>query len=296
MEQGFFCIVFADVCGSSRLYATLGDDKAQECVQYCLEPAIALIREGGGTVIKTIGDEVMCRFDDADPAVDTALRIQEMLDRLPPMHGAVLRMRIGLHAGPAILKDNDVFGDAVNIAARMAGIARAEQIITTADTVARLSPALQSRTRLFDQAGIKGQAGAVSICEVLWSQANVTSMMAAATLPSLVAPATAQLKLSSGDRDWALSGADGRSLSLGRAEGNDVIIAGAFTSRQHAKIEFRRGKFVLCDMSTNGTYVQTEDGQSVYLRREELPLWGSGLISLGEAIRADDPCLLHFHA
>jgi adenylate cyclase len=56
----------------------------------------------------------------------------------------------------------------------------------------------------------------------------------------------------------------------------------SLVSRVHARIEWRRGKFVLIDQSTNGTFVKPQGGQEVYLRREEMPLVGRGCISLGE--------------
>ena len=73
-------------------------------------------------------------------------------------------------------------------------------------------------------------------------------------------------------------------FSLGRGEANDLLINSSFASRVHAVIEYQRGKFVLKDQSTNGTYVRDESGHEIYLRREELPLTGRGIISLGTAI------------
>ena len=60
-------------------------------------------------------------------------------------------------------------------------------------------------------------------------------------------------------------------------------IDGDAVSREHARIECRRGKFVLTDMSTNGTYVLTSEGPS-YLRREDIVLIGEGKIALGREI------------
>jgi predicted component of type VI protein secretion system len=66
------------------------------------------------------------------------------------------------------------------------------------------------------------------------------------------------------------------------------------TSRQHARIEFRRGKFVLVDQSTNGTWVRGDDGKDHYLRREELALWGEGMISLGDRIHPEHPATIRY--
>ena len=69
-------------------------------------------------------------------------------------------------------------------------------------------------------------------------------------------------------------------LVLGRGKKADMIINDSMASREHARIECRRGKFILTDMSTNGTYVQTPEGPA-YLRREDVVLSGRGKIAFG---------------
>ena len=119
-------IVFADISGSTRLYETLGDAVARELVSQCLDLMTQQITKHGGTVIKTIGDEIMCTFATGDEAVESAMAMQEVvtedLPRINPNMPSSMTIRIGLHFGPAILEQGDVFGDAVNTAARMAGL------------------------------------------------------------------------------------------------------------------------------------------------------------------------------
>jgi pSer/pThr/pTyr-binding forkhead associated (FHA) protein len=67
---------------------------------------------------------------------------------------------------------------------------------------------------------------------------------------------------------------------LGRGQKADMVVNDSMASREHARIECRRGKFILTDMSTNGTYVETTEGPS-YLRREDIVLTGQGKIALG---------------
>ena len=69
-------------------------------------------------------------------------------------------------------------------------------------------------------------------------------------------------------------------MTLGRGKKVDFIVDDAMASREHARIACRRDKFVLTDQSTNGTYVETEEGVA-YLRREEMTLTGKGKISFG---------------
>lgn len=289
-----FAVMFADVSGSTRLYETLGDKDAKALIGDVVERMSEVTRRHGGTVIKTIGDEIMCRFPLADAGIRAACAIQEMMDATAPVRpGIKVAVRIGLHWGPALLEGGDVFGDAVNIAARMAGIAKGRQIITTEDTVHNLAPALAEKARLFDRAQVKGKQAELAIYDVLWEEKEDVTTMVSVRPVAAPSPAAAPLVVRCG-HDQKHVGSDGHAFVLGRADTCNLVVPGTLASRQHARIEFRRGKYVLVDQSTNGTWVRTGDGKDVYLRREELPLWGEGLISLGEEPRPDDPAVIHF--
>jgi class 3 adenylate cyclase len=276
-------IVFADISGSTRLYEDLGDAVARELVAQCLALMTEQIERFSGTVIKTIGDEIMCTFASAEHAVEAAMGMQEgVTEDLPlrnPNTPASLTIRVGLHHGPAILEGGDVFGDAVNVAARMAGLAKGGQIITTHETAELLPPALRSSTRHLDRISVKGKADEIDIFEVIWQAEDVTRM-ATGLLKGGAKVATLTLNYNGEER--ALD-QDMNPLVLGRGKKADMVINDTMASREHARIECRRGKFILTDMSTNGTYVQTSEGPS-YLRREDLVLTGEGRIALGREL------------
>ena len=71
------------------------------------------------------------------------------------------------------------------------------------------------------------------------------------------------------------------SITIGRAEENDVVVNGHLSSRRHARIVIGGSKFVLIDQSTNGTFVQTNAGEELFIRQDILQLNGQGLIGLG---------------
>lgn len=290
--QQYFAILFADVAGSTRLYEKIGDRAAREAISGVLARMTAIAERHAGVLVKTIGDEILCRFPAAERAVSAAIAMQEALagDRSSPVR---LDMRMGLHWGPVILEQGDVFGDAVNVAARMSAVARAGQIITTRDTVLALPPELAERTRLFDTATVKGKQDSMVMYEVLWEEDGSATMFIAAA-PAAMASAPAVLRLRYQGREIVLAAGEG--LSIGRGDSAELVVASPLASRLHARIECRRGKFVFIDQSTNGSHVRREDGSCVYLRREELPLVGQGDISLGEAFGDDDSHLLHFEA
>ena len=289
--QQFHAILFADVAGSTRLYEKLGDRAAREAISSLLGSMTEVANRHGGVLVKTIGDEILCRFPTAERGVRAAITMQEELtaDTTRPVR---LQMRMGLQWGPVILEHGDVFGDAVNVAARMSAIARAGQIITTRETIAALPEALAGKARLIDTTQVKGKQDSLVIYEVIWEEENVTRFVAS-TDPGLTVggtPATLCIRYQDQEQILAL----GASLAIGRAEACELVVESPLASRHHARIESRRGKFVFVDQSTNGSYVRSEDGKISYLRREELPLWGSGSISLGEEPKDDDLHLLRF--
>ena len=84
------------------------------------------------------------------------------------------------------------------------------------------------------------------------------------------------------------------SITIGRAEDNDVVVKGNLISRLHARIEISRNKFVLIDQSTNGTFVQSADGEESFVRRDSLQIKGEGMIGLGRLPEQDSPQTIRF--
>jgi len=276
-------ILFADISGSTRLYEMLGDTVARGLIAECLGLMSEHVSQHGGRVIKTIGDEIMCTFPSADQAVEAAMGMQDGVDedlpRRNPNTPTTLTIRVGLHYGPAIEEGGDVFGDAVNVAARMAGLAKGSQIITTQETADELAPALRDSARHLDRISVKGKAEDIDIFEVIWQAEDVTRM-ATGLLSQNKTTATLKLVYHAVRVELAQ---DMGILVLGRGKKADLVVNDSMASREHARIECRRGKFIITDMSTNGTYVLTEDGPN-YLRREDLVLTGKGKIALGREL------------
>ena len=81
-------------------------------------------------------------------------------------------MRIGLHHGPVVERDGDVFGDTVNLAARLTEMAARGQIITSLETVERLEPIQKMDCRSLYAIPVKGKEKEVDICEILWTDTD----------------------------------------------------------------------------------------------------------------------------
>ncbi len=282
-------ILFADISGSTSLYETLGDMAARQRIAWCFSFLTKMTHQNEGTVVKTIGDAVLSTFPSANAAVQAARAMQEILAEEAPFNQPPLAIRVGLHFGPALVEAEDIYGDAVNVAARIVSLAKADQILATRQTVELLTPELRAKTRYIDRAPVKGKQEEIDLYEVIWQETDLTPLE---TLHVVSLVPGALLRLHYRDRTVELNQSR-LVVTLGRGQQNDLVVQGKLISRFHARIEYRRGKFVLLDQSTNGTFVITQEGERVYLHREELLLRGTGVISLGRA-EADSPDVIHF--
>ena len=273
-------VLFADIAGSTKLYDTLGDTQAKKMVDECIGLMRGIVARHQGRVVKTIGDEVMCVLPDADHGCLAATDMQLAIMGLPAVSNVKRAIRVGLHAGPLIEENGDVFGDTVNVAARMAGIAKAMQIITTRQTVEMLAPLLRKASRPIAALSVKGKGDDVEVCEIIWQSDDELTTMGnslASVLPLAV------LRVKYGAVEIVLDKANA-SLVLGRDEGCNIAVADRMASRQHARIERRRDKFYVVDQSTNGTYVAFTGEPEIALRREEVMLRGEGRVAFGRSV------------
>jgi adenylate cyclase len=283
-------LLFADVSGSTTLYEKLGDRAALDAV----ESVVALLRRSvevhHGHVVKTIGDEVMACFTDADRAMQAASDMQTRVASLPAFGETRLGIRVGFHHGAVIEENGDYFGDAVNTAARMAGLAKSGQIITTAATVAALSPLLAQSTRELASLSVRGKQAEVSVCEVLWESAEEVTMMASRAAPVAI---EAVLRVAHGGETFEMGDAL-TSLQMGRDAAHPIVIADRMASRLHGKIERRGDKYYYVDLSTNGTFVTIEADDEMLLRRDQVTLRGRGKLCFGHTASDADAELVTF--
>jgi class 3 adenylate cyclase len=286
-------ILFADVAGSTESFDALGDEKAKEWILNIQRLMTNVVKNSSGEVLDYIGDEVMCRFPDANTAVDAACNIQLAMQEMPLTDGIAASARIGINWGSIIADGDRLFGDTINIASRLTEIAEAGQIIISDTVVSLLSAEAKNKVRQFDRVNVKGKRDTLSIYDVLWEQEGVTAIVSTTKTPT--AQARGNTLVLDHQNKQVEVGQKTTGFRIGRDEKSSLVVASSFASRTHARIEFRRGKFVLADQSTNGTYIKTNDGKVVYIRREELPLWGSGEIGLGEAISDGNRNIIRFY-
>ncbi|MBC7657033.1 MAG: adenylate/guanylate cyclase domain-containing protein [Frankiaceae bacterium] len=289
-------ILFADVSGSTRLFETKGDVEARRLIAAVLD-ALSIVCVGhGGRVIKTIGDEIMCTLPTAMSGLLAACDMQRKMSRDINFVRDNLAVRIGFHHGNALEENGDVFGDAVNVAGRMASLAKREQIVCTAATVNGLGGTRLPETRSLGRARVSGKLLPIEIVDVVWQEdTSGMTMVQSAIRMGDAAPAGATLTLRHRGKLIELT-ENSEPFMMGREVSNNLVVEADWVSRTHAQIEYKRGHFMITDRSTNATYVCIGQDPELRLHRDEVHLRKAGSISMGQAAAANTHDLIHFNA
>jgi class 3 adenylate cyclase len=280
-ESRTMAVLFADVTDSTGLYQKLGDAPARNVIHACLTAVAGVLARYDGRLVKTIGDAVMCVFPGPDAAVLAASEMQALVSSTKPGNYPVA-IHVGLHYGPVLVEENDVFGDTVNSAAYLAAVAMAEQILTTEAVERALSPTLKACVRPIFHTLLKGSERESAIYQVLWrtDTADLTdvNLHSSKTIPG----DTGSLLVALDEERVRVDGWR-PAICIGRAKDCDLVVTDPFASRRHLSIKLVRTHFYLFDHSTNGTFVSLENGEEVHVLRRELLLDGSGRICVGRS-------------
>ena len=273
-------ILFADISGSTTLYETLGNTVARQMVVHCLGMMTATLAAHRGTLIKTIGDEIMCTFPSAEAALLAACDMQNVVENGKPGGDTPIYVRIGFNFGEALREANDVHGDVVNVAARITEVARARQILATHAAVDALPPDLRHKARHIRRASIKGRKAQLDLFQIAWRADNGDQVRVGNPAHRKPEGLEWQLVLRYFEQQVTLSDRN-MTASLGRGEACSIVIGDDFASDRHAIVEYQLGKFFISDRSSTGTYVQVNGGDTVHIVGEDAMLHGSGAILLG---------------
>jgi adenylate cyclase len=282
--------LFADISGSSQLYDSLGDVRASEIVEQCVEIMTDATVRHGGSLLRTIGDEVMTTFPNVEAAANAACTMQEKISDKKFDAGRPIAIRVGFHFGSLLLKDGDLYGDAVNLAKHVTNQAKPGQILTTDASLSQLPETARAFYRQIDLAQVKGKREEVAIYELVWQAEFATEMSVSW---EALHGENSRLALSAGNRRFEL-GEHKTSVSIGRSEENDLILPFPTVSRLHARVGYNKGRFHLTDVSINGTYFLSDDGNGGYLHRDTRELTGSGTLGLGEVISPESHVTVRF--
>ncbi len=262
-------VAFVDVVDSVGLYRRVGDEEAQSRIEEALAFASACAVEGGGRCIKRNGDELLLIFPSADATCHALKAIQ--ID-------TALELRIGAHSGALIRKRGDVFGDTVNIAARLTAIARAREIVISEAVHEALGHSIRKACRRFEQVRLRGTARSMAIYHLCWEPGTATHFNSSVRRTTDASRRRLMLQTKTGPVALGRE----QELTIGRDPQCDVVIDDPRVSRFHATLEWHRGIVVLRDHSTNGSFVRpTDETRPHFVRRERLPIRGAGELNFG---------------
>jgi len=312
-------VLFADLRGSTSMYETLGNADATAVVTRSVALLARIVATQGGQVVKTLGDGLMATFETPAQAVAAADDMHDSMARismadeaqaeaanderaegedaedsgigdsgsdagnptLPPRPPVPLKLQVGLAHGEVVEMSGDVFGDAVNVAARLLDHAGDNETLATSSVVEQLGEWERSRFRSLDRMQLRGRVEPVHVYlqEAVRRFGDTAATAYGDMLMPVAEPEGIRLVWLDLNRIYA-----GTSLPviLGRSPQATYIIDDTRVSRSHARIDWHGGTFQLVDLSYNGTYVRFDnDHEIISLRRGACTLHGSGVIGLG---------------
>ena len=272
-------VLFAHVLGGADLIAKGGDAPAVGSLKACIDHLRKSAEDCGARVIDSGSERLMVLLATPDAAADAAAAMHTAMDTFPQYTDVKLALGIGFHHGPVIQKDDQVYGDTVNLAAKLVEQAANGQIITTRETASHLSPIYRAWMRKLYSIDIKGRSGQVALCELVWRADDNATLFAKRRVETR--PANILLTLRYRGQQHVRR-RDRDSITIGRDEGSGIQIHDEEASRLHCTIERRHDKFVLTDHSTNGTYVKGAGADDVLVQREEFVLTGTGTLTCGQ--------------
>ena len=284
-----FTILFADIADSTSLYEKLGDSQAEELVSTVLESLSAIVKKQKGQVIKTIGDEIMCQFPLSSQAIEAANQMHEYTEQ-ESFSGLnqKISIRIAAHVGTVIYNDGDIYGDTVNVSARIAALARPGKTVISEQTYVTLPGYLQQFCRNKTAAYLKGKDQPINVYDVVWEQTDQLTCIVQIPKQN---PSQNELILKYNDQHLKFTESV---LKIGRGQECDLVVEAPQASRFHCEIRLNgNNKFSLIDSSTNGTYI-LQNNVELLFHNETVPLHHSGLLSLGQGSKSNKEHLIHF--
>ena len=273
-------VMSVDIVGSTSLYESVGDAKAQELVGDSLVVIKDICAEHGAVVVGEAGDEVVCVVSDATEAASAASEIHAALfEQYGKEEKTPVRVRIGLHFGPAPASADALMSETTKIAKWAQGNAKPEQTLATRAVIDQLPRIFRAVSRYVDDETWNFVSlEHVELHEVVWDVESITAFNGEAPRPD--SQDYKSVEFTYGDACVVVD-VGHPVISIGRGAQNDLVVPNDLVSRQHLRAQFSRGRCTITDNSTNGTVIIVEGGDRYEIKRESFRLMGSGIVVPG---------------
>lgn len=273
------CVLISDITGSTQLYENESNAAALAQVSKVLARMRGIVEENGGKCVKSQGDDVLSYFEHPEPAFQAA---RAMIHEPWP---AGLSVHVGTYFGEILYHENDIYGSAVNTAARLSSLAKPGEILVGDQGYDDLDPDTQAQLLMIGELQLRGKAGPTRVfsCSVA-DLSEQTIIFSRGDKDRSGGLDFAEIRL--GDQSWQI--AEGENLTLGRSKDCDIVLKQAWVSRKHAVLSIRRWQLEFTDHSSTGSIIRMADGRDVPLHRRATLLNGAGSIFLGPATHQDD--------
>jgi|GEM_PF-1329055 len=315
-------VMFVDIARSTLLYEQLGEVAAFTKISSCLAHLGDIVRRNNGVIVKHIGDEVLCYFSNLVEGFQAGVIAQLEMSTSETLSG--LPVRIGCHYGPILHKDDDIFGDTVNVSAHLASLAQAKQILTSDTCLKHYEAEL---AQLIAEKGVdpnqiassdeaedldfskpiphrfltrfrpKGKQYQIDVHSVIWEgilEERISDWTFVQSLKAHKAyQSTRQIVLKAQSNAYVLDTAHPR-VTVGRGPEADIRLDDGNVSRHHGTFLLEGTQCTFTDQSSNGSYLSGEEGVEQFIHRKSIVLGESGQISCGQTSEFNDVGVIEF--
>lgn len=267
-------VLIADITGSTALYERLDQQDALNRVSLILARMRTIIEETRGYCVKSQGDDTLSVFRRPGEGFEAARQmLQDEWD-------SGLSLHAGLSFGEVLRHGNDVYGNAVNTAARLAALAKPGELLVDGAGFDLLAADGQDACVSLGGITLKGKMSATRVFSYTSNlQLNQTQTVFLGKSGPKPGRRTESVEVTAGQAGWTLL--EGQSLSVGRSEDCDIVFRHGWVSRQHGKLELRGQQLEFTDHSSAGSIVLTDQGQEFEVHRRTTLLSGEGHLLFG---------------
>ncbi len=169
-------VLFTDVVGSTKYFKTHGDIKGREMLRKHHRIAIAIVEDYGGSLIKEVGDSVMVYFPDALNALKASIKMQHQFNSYNKNNESnnEIHIRVGIHFGKVIVEEKDIYGDVVNVAAKLTNLANGDQVFISHEVYELTKDISSAKFELVNFWNMKNVPTGLTIYKVIWENSLVS--------------------------------------------------------------------------------------------------------------------------